>query len=241
MKVTIHQPEHMPWLGFFHKISAADVYVALDNVQYRHKYFQNRNKIRSFSGEAWLNVPVLRKNKRSQLLGKVEINNGEKRWQQKDWKSIYLNYKKAPYFADYADYFEDVYKREWQLLADLNLDIIQNCLHFLDINTKVIRASELGVEGLGAQLVLDICKVLDTGVYISGISGIAGNGRDYEDRFFEQGIKVIYDEFHHPIYKQLHEPFLPCMSVIDLLFNHGPNSLNIIKGIGVPVMDEVFS
>ena len=86
MKVTIHQPEHMPWLGFFHKISMADVYVALDNVQYQHKYFQNRNKIRDVSGEIWLNVPVLRKGKRSQLIKDVEINTGEERWQEKNWK-----------------------------------------------------------------------------------------------------------------------------------------------------------
>jgi hypothetical protein len=218
----------MPWLGFFHKISMADVYVALDNVQYQHKYFQNRNKIRDFSGEIWLNVPVLRKGKRSQLIKDVEINNGEERWQEKNWKRIYFSYKDAPYFSMYADYFENLYSKDWQLLVDLNLDIIQNCLKFLGINTKIIRASELGIEGQGEQLILDLCKALDPEVYISGITGIAGGGRAFEDKFLEEGIQVIYQEFHHPIYKQLHEPFIPNMSSIDLLFNHGEDSLSII-------------
>lgn len=240
MHITIHQPEHLPWLGFFHKINMADVYVVLDNVQYRHKYFQNRNRIRASSGEVWLNVPILRKCKRFQLIKEVAINNDIERWQQKNWKSIYLNYKKAPCFAKYAEYFEELYSKEWQLLVDLNIDIIKNCLQFLGITVQVVYASQLKVEGRGEQLVLDICKALNADVYISGISGIAGKGKDYKDKFSEHGIKVIYDDFHHPIYKQLYEPFLPCMSIIDLLFNHGDKSLDIINGIGVPVMDEVF-
>jgi hypothetical protein len=207
----------------------ADVYVALDNVQYQHKYFQNRNKIRDFSGEIWLNVPVLRKGKRSQLIKDVEINKGEERWQEKNWKRIYFSYKDAPYFSMYADYFENLYSTDWQLLVDLNLDIIQNCLKFFGINTKIIRASELGIEGQGEQLIVDICKALHPDVYISGITGIAGKGRAFEGKFLEEGIQVFYHEFHHPIYKQLHEPFIPNMSSIDLLFNYGEGSLDMIK------------
>lgn len=228
-RITIHQPEHMPWLGFFHKISMADVYVVLDNVQYRHKYFQNRNKIRDISGETWLNVPVLGKTRRS-LIKDVEIDNSNNsRWGGRNWKRIYFSYKNAPYFTMYADYFENLYSKEWQLLIDLNLDIIQNCLEFFNINTKIIRASELGIEGQGEQLILDLCKKLHPDVYISGTLGIAGKGKAFEGKFLEQGIKVIYQEFHHPIYKQLYEPFIPNMSLIDLLFNHGPKSLSIIK------------
>lgn len=230
MKLTIHQPEYMPWLGFFHKINMADVYIALDNVQYRHKYFQNRNKIRDVSGETWLNVPVSRKDRRLKLIKDVEIDNTDIKWQKNNWKRIYFGYKKAQYFNKYAGYFEGLCSTEWKLLVDLNLDIIKNCMKFLGITTKIIRASELGVEGNGEQLILDICKALKPDVYISGMSGIAGRGKEFEEKFLEEGIKVIYQEFHHPAYKQLYEPFIPNMSSIDLLFNYGGDSLSIIKG-----------
>ena len=86
-------------------------------------------------------------------------------------------------------------------------------------------------------MLLQICQKLNADVYLSGISG-----KDYleESRFTEQGIKVIYQEFYHPIYKQVYEPFMPCMSIIDLLFNHGDKSLDILKGIGVERMDTLF-
>ena len=122
----------------------------------------------------------------------------------------------------------------------MNLEIIRQCLVFLGIRAKIVRASDLEVDGTGEQLVLNICKALDAEVYISGISGIAGRGKAFEKGFVEQGITVVYDEFYHPIYTQLHEPFIPCMSVVDVLFNYGEKSLDIINGIDVPVMAEVF-
>lgn len=240
MRITIHQPEHLPWIGFFHKIGIVDIYVALDNVQYRHKYFQNRNRIRGSSGEEWLNVPVLVKGRRPQLIEDVEINSTDKRWKQKNWKAIFLNYRKSSYFARYSDYFEVLYTKEWKFLADLNLNIIQNCMRFLGLNTKIVKASQLGVSGKGPQLLLDICKALNADIYVSGISGIAGKGKVYEDDFSRYGIKVIYDEFHHPVYEQMRKPFMPCMSIIDLLFNHGAKSMDIINGTGVSVMKKVF-
>ena len=240
MRITIHQPEHLPWLGFFHKIGIADMYVVLDNVQYRHKYFQNRNRIRGISGEEWLNVPVLVKDRRSQLIKDVEINNTDKRWKQKNWKAIVLNYRKSLYFSRYSDYFESLYSKEWRFLADFNLEAIKSCLQFLGLDTRVIKASESGADGKGPQFLLNICKVLNADTYISGISGIAGKGKAYEDEFSRHGIKVIYDEFHHPVYEQMRKPFMPCMSIIDLLFNHGDKSLDIIRGTGVPVIEKVF-
>lgn len=240
MRLTIHQPEYMPWLGFFHKIAQADVFVFLDNVQYRHKYFQNRNRIRGACGELWLNVPVLRKARREQLINEVEINNTEKTWRQKNWKTICLNYKKSPFFSGYSDYFNNIFIKEWFLLAQLNMEVIRKCLDLLDIKVEILRASDLGVTAESEQLVLEICRTLKADEYISGISGIAGKGKSFELEFAKHNIKVKYDEFFHPIYKQLREPFMPCMSVIDLLFNHGPKSLEIINGQGVPVMDKFF-
>jgi len=202
MKLTIHQPEHMPWLGFFHKISLADVYVALDNVQYRHKYFQNRNKIRDVSGEVWLNLPVLKKDLRT-LIKDVRIDNNSSRWREKNWKRIYYSYKNAPHFKEYESYFENLYQGQWDRLSDFNLDVIKNCMKFLGIETNIILSSELGIEGEGEQLILDICKEFKPEVYISGPTGIAGRGKEYEKHFIDEGVPVIYHDFTHPVYKQL--------------------------------------
>lgn len=238
--VSIHQPEHMPWLGFFDKVSQAELFVLLDNVQYRHKYFQNRNRIRASNGETWLNVPVLTKGRREQLISEVEIDNREVRWRDKCWVSISLNYQKAPFFERYRDSFKNLYQKEWYLLSDLNEYIIRYIVRELNLNVKLLKASELPVSGSGERLLLDICQELGAKTYISGISGIAGRGRELESEFSKEGIEVVYQEFYHPIYQQVYEPFIPCMSIIDLLFNYGDKSLDVLKGIGVERMDTLI-
>lgn len=236
MIVTIHQPEHMPWLGFFDKVRHADTFVLLDNAQFEKNYFQNRNKIRTQKGWSWVTVPVITKGRYPQLINQVEINNNV-RWGKKCWMSISMNYSKASFFPQYNNFLKSIYDREWTSLADLNEEIIRYIIHVLGIEVEIIRASELGVTGRRTDLLLEICQKLNADVYLSGISG-----KDYleETKFAEQGIKVIYQEFYHPIYKQLYEPFIPCMSIIDLLFNHGDKSLDILMCIGVERMDTLF-
>ncbi|MBT6051505.1 MAG: WbqC family protein [Candidatus Scalindua sp.] len=240
MHLTIHQPEHLPWLGFFEKVSQAEVLVLLDTVQYRHKYFQNRNKIRSSNGTTWLNVPVLRKGNKQSPINEMEINNNALRWREKCWGSILLNYNKAVFFKKYSEFFKNAYERNWNLLSDLNIFLLRHIIHSLNVKIKILKSSELRVAGVGEKLVLDICKEVGADVYISGISGIGGQGRSFESEFLKEGIKVVYQEFYHPIYKQQFEPFIPCMSIIDLLFNYGDKSLDVIKGIGVDKIDKFF-
>lgn len=237
MIVSIHQPEHLPWLGFFDKVRQSDVFVLLDNVQYEKNYFQNRNRIRTQSGWIWLTVPVLTKGKSNQLINDVNIvNTGN--WQDKHWKSIFYAYNKAPYFDNHRPFLEEIYnKKKWDYLVDLNETIILYLIQKLGIQVNILRSSTLGVEGKSTDLLLNICMKLNATAYLSGISG-----KDYleEEKFIKENIKVIYQEFHHPIYEQLYETFIPCMSVIDLLFNYGEKSLDIIRGVGVEKMEEPF-
>ena len=239
MIVSIHQPEHMPWLGFFDKMSQAEIFVLLDNVQYEHKSFQNRNKIRSSGGAIWLNVPVLTKGRREQLINEVEIDNREVRWRGKCRVSISINYQKAPFFERYYKFLEDVYEQEWYLLSDLNECIIKYIAGELNLSVKLVKASELPVSGSGERLILNICKEIGAKKYISGITGIAGKGAEFEAEFLKEGIEVVYQQFHHPIFKQVYTPFMPRMSTIDLLFNYGDKSLDVLKGIGVERLDAL--
>jgi len=235
MKVTIHQPEHMPWPGFFHKINMADTYILLDNVQYRKNYFQNRNKIRTANGWNWITVPV--KNEFGKEIKDIAIDNDNKRWKKKYWDSIYFSYKKTPFFLKYSEDIKPIISKEWEYISELNTALILKMLEFLKLGPRVIKASDLGVEGAGSALLLGICKKVGAKTYISGVSG-----REYLqlNNFKEAGINVIFQEFHHPVYGQLYKPPIPCMSIIDLLFNHGENSMGIINGVETPVMKEVF-
>lgn len=236
--VTIHQPEHLPWLGFFDKVRQADLFVILDSVQYRKRYFQNRNKIRSANGFLWLTVPVRVKGKYTQPINKVQIDNeNNPRWQEKHWQTLIRSYKKAPCFDRYSPFFEMLYRQEWKYLVDLNETIIRYCLEVLGIRVKILRASSLELAKKKGELMLEISQKVKAQTYLSGISG-----KEYLDRdlFARSGIQLKFQEFYHPIYQQLYEPFIPCMSVIDLLFNYGEKSLDIIKGIDTKKLDYMF-
>lgn len=224
MILTAHQPVYLPWLGLFHKIALSDAFCYFDDVQYLKKDWNNRNKIKTQNGALWLTVPVLSKGYREKKIKEIEIDNSVA-WQRKHWRSIYLNYKKAPYFNEYSDFFEDVYKREWPYLADLNEYMLKWFLKELGIKVKYYKASELNFKGYKSDLVLDMCKKLGANLYIFGALG-----KDYvkEENFTKEGIKLYFQDYQHPIYPQLYEGFLPYMSIIDLLFNCGKKSLEIL-------------
>lgn len=228
MIVSIHQPDYLPWLGFFDKISLCDVFVLLDNVQFSKNYFTNRNKIRTSQEWTWLTVPVLTKGKSDQKIDEVKINNiSEKRWAEKQWKSIEQNYRKAPFFSEHADFFYQLYSKEWDSLTELNKTIIYYLVDAFGIKTRICEVAEIGAKGNGTGLLFDICQALGANTYLSGAFG-----KEYLDEtlFTNHGIKVIYQEFLHPEYKQVFEPFIPNMSAIDLIFNYGNQSLQILRG-----------
>lgn len=237
MRITIHQPEHMPWLGFFHKLNLADAYIVLDNVQYRRRYFQNRNKIRTNDGWQWLVVPLVKEIRDELLVADAEIFKDDLEWRENNLKRVYHNYRKAKYFKQYWNEFAGIYSHRHEFLADLNIDLIKFFLKSLGIKKEIIFASKFNVAGQKGDLIFNICKSLGAKVYVSGISG-----KDYLDlaKFSDNGIEVMIQEFHHPVYEQLYQPFFPCMSIIDLLFNYGDKSLDIINGKGVKVLKEVL-
>ncbi len=138
---------------------------------------------------------------------------------------MYLNYKKAPFFHKYSDFFYQLYKRDWKKLAELNETIILYIKEQLGIETQVLRASEIGVQGKATDLIIDMCRKLGADKYLHGM-----HGRDYidENKFLENRIECVYQDFQHPVYKQLNSPFMPFMSAIDLLFNEGDESLRIL-------------
>lgn len=236
--VAIHQPEHLPWLGYLDKLARADVFVLLDTVQFKKHYFDNRNRIRTPDGWLWLTVPVLSRGRFGQPIRDVEINAGD-RWQPRYWRSVELNYRRAPHFGRYAPFLAETFlQRDWKRLVDLNVHLIRWAAEQFGLERRFVLASDLGVEGAGSRLLADIVEKLGARTYLSGISG-----RDYLDEaeFRARGIAVQYQAFHHPVYRQAHGSFEPRMAFIDLLMNHGPESGRLLLDECTERLTEVFS
>jgi hypothetical protein len=222
--LTAHQPVYLPWLGLFHKIALADTFVSFDRVQYLPKDWNNRNRVRTAAGPVWLSVPVHKKGHREKPLDEIEIDNG-KPWQRKHWRTLEMSYGKAPHFAAYHDFFGDVYNREWTHLAELNDHMLRWFLDTLGIGVRFEWASDHDFQGAKSALVLDMCRTLGADRFVFGALG-----RDYADldAFAAAGVGVVFQDYRHPTYPQFHGGFEPHMSVVDLLFNCGPDSLEII-------------
>ena len=226
MIISVHQPQYIPWLGYFHKIYNSDAFVFLDNVQYKSREYQNRNRIRIKEGWMWLTVPVLKDGNPYPNISDVRVDNFQD-WRKRHWRAISVNYSRSPFFAKYGGFFEELYKKEWDKLADLNMHVIKHILGLLGIDRPVYYESRLNIRTKNTERIIDICKALSADTYLSG-----AGGKDYleEGKFDTNGIKLVYQDFKHPEYKQCREPFEPYMSIIDLLFNHGDDSLKILTG-----------
>ena len=224
MILTAHQPSYLPWLGLFHKIALADKFVLFDQVQYVPKDWISRNVVKGPNGPILLTVPVLRKDYLGKKIVDIEIKN-DLPWAKKHWMSIAQAYQKAPHFKRYAGFFEDVYKREWKLLADLDWHMLRWFVDTLGISTELSRAGEYNFSGTKSDLVLDMCVQMKADVYIFGIQGA-----DYADRdmFASAGVTPYFQSYAHPVYRQNFGEFAPNMSVVDLLFNLGPDALDVI-------------
>lgn len=223
MIITIHQPQFMPWLGYFDKMDQADLFVFLDNVQFKKNEWQNRNKIKTAQGWQWITVPV--RYRFPQKINEVLINNNVN-WHRKHLEALATNYSKTPFFRQYIHFFQDFYANKWDKLVDVNVEMIKLLKDLLNIESRTLMASGFIARDRSTDRLVDICKAIGADTYISGPSG--ANYIDFE-RFQAENIHVLFHDFHHPSYPQLYGDFLSHMSVIDILFNCGPESLSIIR------------
>ena len=225
MIVAIHQPNYLPWLGYFHKIAVSDVFVTLDSVQFERNSFTNRNKIKTAQGPTLLTIPVLITGHIQGTVADIEINNTVD-WRKKHWKSIYFNYKKAPFFREHCDFLDDFFKRDWTRLCDA---IEHTSLYFLKelgIDTVLHKLSQLPLQSKKQHLVLDLCTRFKAAAFVFGALG-----KDYADvTLFEQNnVRPVFQDYKHPSYQQLWGDFVSHLSIIDLLFNVGrQRSLEIL-------------
>jgi len=224
MLVAIHQPEFLPWLGFFEKMLRADAFVLLDDVQFSKNDFQNRTRIRGAGGAQWLTVPVA--HRFGQRINEVEIKGDG--WRDKHWKSLTSCYGRARYFGSFAPPFEELYQRRWERLVDFNVAALEAATRALGAEPKWVFSSEVGAAGRKSDLVLNICERLGASRYYSGRTGSTYLDRDV---FARAGVEIVVQSFRHPSYEQMfmkESEFIAGLSVLDLLFNCGPESLKLL-------------
>ncbi len=217
MIAAIHQPQYLPYLGFYDKIARADVFIALDNVQFQKNGLQNRNKIKTRDGWQWLTVPVAHQH--DTKISEVKISDPAK-WGKKHWGSLQANYGKAPHFGLCADALKPIYAAEWTLLCPLVLELIRVTRDLLRISTPTVLASTLPSEGDASSRLISLCKAVGADTYLSG-----PGGRNYMDlaEFERANIRVLWQDFVHPEYPQVFPEggFQPNLSVVDALFCAG--------------------
>lgn len=231
LTLSIQQPEHAPWLGFFHKMDLCDVTVYFDTVQYKKRYFENRNRIRTATGWQWVTVPVLTRGRFTQRIADVALCD-DAPWRRKYLGALRHNYAATPFFHEIFCAVRDIVQSRRTLLCDLNIDLIEFVRQYLGLAGRTVRASTLPPFSTSStELLHDICRHMGASTYVCGVSG-----PDYMDmdRFAASGVAVQTVRYQCQPYTQAFAGFQPGMSVLDALFNHGPRALAILRGNAAP-------
>lgn len=218
MKVSIHQPQYIPWVPYFTKIRESDFFILLDTVDFQKNGIQNRNRIKTPNGAQWLSVPVFQKRGQKILDVKIDSNSG---WRRKHWETLKHCYGKAAKFVNYESQLREWFDTDWSNLSELNSEIITSMMRWMEIRTPVCKSSQMAARGSASELVLNLCLEVGATCYLSGVGG-----RNYLDEmsFQKAGIEIVYRPAVLPMaYPQLspQSGFLNDLSALDLLLNCG--------------------
>ena len=215
MIVTIHQPDFLPWLGFFDRWRNSDLYIILDDVQFIRRGWQHRDKIKTSQGIKWLTVSVIKRGNYFSEIRHIQINT-DSDWKNNHFKMIENAYSKSINFCYVFECLKQIYSKKHSFLIDLNIDLLKFSAKELNINTPYTFSSSLKIKSNGTQRLVDLVKAVGGNEYLSGLGS-----KDYLDEniFRKNNINVLWHNFQHPIYKQLYGDFEKNLSILDFLFN----------------------
>lgn len=227
-KVAILQSNYIPWKGYFDLIASVDEFIFYDDMQYTRRDWRNRNQIKTKDGLKWLSVPTVNKGKYHQLINETEIDRTD--WQRVHWRTIEGNYKKTPFFAEVSALLQPFYtEKEYTFLSPLNQDLTKAIAAYLGITTKFSNSTDYEASGVKTQRLVELCLGAHATDYVSGPSA-----KDYviEDMFRDNNIRLHWFDYQgYPEYPQAHGEFAHAVSIIDLLFNCGMNSINYLRRV----------
>ena len=224
-KIAILQSNYIPWKGYFDLINMVDEFVLFDDVQYTRNDWRNRNKIKTSQGSQWLTIPVRQFNIKQKI---IETKIVDVKWNIKHWKTISRNYSKAKYFKEYKDIFEQLYlKCDNEYLSQINYKFIIAICGILSINTKIRCSDEFQLLEGQTEKLLGICKDCNADIYMSGPAAKSYFDNELAKR---ENIQIKWiDYIGYNEYNQLFPPFEHYVSILDLIFNEGPNSIKFMK------------
>lgn len=218
--VAIHQPNFLPWLGYFDKLARCDVFVLLDNVQFPKKNgtWMNRVKVLVSGEPAWITVPIVRAYHGLRQIDEMEIDESRP-WRRKLMATIEQNYRRAPHFEETMPVIADVLMNETSRLADYNEAGVRRLATAVGLDhSKLIRASSLEVTGAATDLLIEITKQVGGDIYLAG-GGASGYQED--EKFQDGGVELRYQAFTHPTYPQLADQPHHGLSIVDALMHCG--------------------
>ena len=224
--LVVLQPGYLPWLGFFDQMRRSSIFVYYDDVQYDKHGWRNRNRIKTPAGPLWLTVPVLHAGKRQPLILDALIDQTTD-WARKHIRTLRQYYSKAACFNRYMPELEALLEQSWTHIAALDMAVVDLMAGWLALEPVVHRSSALGIGGEKSERLLNMCLHFGADRYLSGDAA-----QDYldVDLFGRNGVTVEWQNFQHPVYPQLHGPFVPFLSALDLIFNCGEESASILEG-----------
>jgi len=236
MKAVVLQPMYLPWMGYFGMIDQADTFVFYDDVQFSRDSWQQRNKIKvpeSSGGTKWLKVPVVENF--GQEIQEVRINNSQD-WSTEHWSLLKQAYGSDPipfgpdeaaYFNEYRDLFNYIYTNNWDYLRELNIELIKKITDKLNLSKpEYIFSSELNTDGSGTKKLINVLDCIGADEYISG-----PGAKDYLDtnKMCKNNIELYWHDFTHPEYQQLYNGFISHLSIVDVMFNVGHKTTELIR------------
>lgn len=236
IRCAIMQPTYLPWMGYFALIGSVDVFIFLDDVEFSHQSWQQRNAIKTKSGMKWLTVPVLHTNRNYQLINEVEINNTQS-WRRQHFNTILQSYAKATHKGLYRSWLEELYQTQESSLCELNIRIIQDMVGFLGLKTILKCSSPIRKTDDRIGRLIAYCKAVGADEYLSPPGSF--DYIDANNQFEPNNIQLRYLHYEHPTYRQLFGTFTSHLSAIDVLMNEGPDSRDILmSGIRTPYTHE---
>ncbi|MFC1579353.1 WbqC family protein [Thermodesulfobacteriota bacterium] len=221
--IVIHQPDFIPYIGFFHRLLDCDLFIILDHVQLLARGWHHRDQIKGPGGKHWLTVPINRTVKNPPI-NKAEIDYSSN-WVEKHLKTITHFYKKAPFFNSLYPQMEAIYHRKYSMLIDLNIALLNLFTDLFAISVETTMSSSFEIQSKKSELILALVQAANGTHYLSGLGA-----RDYLDQslFANNGIRLLWQDFQHPVYPQLHGDFIPHLSCLDFAMNCGPALRNYL-------------
>lgn len=233
MILTGHQPNYLPYPGFFQKIAASDMFLVVDTTQFVKRGpfgWIHRNRIGTPNGPTWLSLPVLSKGRYDQPICQTELN-PRVDWRKKHWRSLEWNYRRAPFWEQYSGSLQELYQRPWTHLSPFTTEVIRWFMEKLELDVELRMASDLESQGQATEYIVEFCKELGATSYLSG-----SHGRDYleTDRFSEEGLELLFQEYTAPRYTGIQGEVTDNLSMLDMLLWCGPAATEWVHKIPEP-------